>query len=94
MMQNNRITALKRKKKSLKNYFDKRCSSTSNCKPREFWKTIKPFMGENSKGKSEIHLMEGETLITGSSDVFNMFNNCYICKTDSIGKDEYFDPCS
>ncbi len=36
-MQDKKVTVLKRK--YFKNYFDKRCFSTSNCKPREFWKT-------------------------------------------------------
>ncbi len=38
--------------------------------------------------------MEGETLITDSSEVCNTFNNYYINMADSIGSDESFDPAS
>ena len=81
--QRNHVTKLKRK--SLKSYFDKKCSKDAMCQnPGEFWKTVKPFLGEPHRGTSEINLCENGEVITDSSEVCNILNDYYIKMTDSF----------
>ena len=76
----NKTVALR--KRSIKNYFIKRCEKPN----REFWKTISPFITDNkSKGTGFITLNENSTLITEPSRVSEIFNDHFVNVASKIG---------
>jgi hypothetical protein len=85
--QRNLVTKLKRK--SLKHYFDEKCSKTQvSHNPGQFWSSVKPSLGESSKGSSNINLCENGVVFTDPSDVCNILNDYYVSMTDDFSKDE------
>jgi hypothetical protein len=73
--QRNYVTRLKRL--SIKNYFDKKCSTTSNSK--DFWTTVRPFISDKNKsGAHVIQLLENDKLLSSQSEVCNVLNEYFI----------------
>ena len=73
-MQRNLVTFLKRK--SIKEYFNKRCNGQTNGK--QFWDTVRPFMSDNLKSVSSISLLEQDKIITKPSQVCEVLNDHFI----------------
>ena len=72
-----RNTVVRLRKQSINNYFSHRCTNSSGGK--EFYNTIKPFIGNKSslnKG-SKIILREEDEIISNPSTVADVFNKYY-----------------
>ena len=75
-VQRNKVTSLR--KLSIKRYFRDRCDHPFS--QQTFWKTIRPFLTENSKCSQSrtIILMDDENLTHGAKDVCDIFNDFFI----------------
>jgi hypothetical protein len=72
--QRNHVNSLKRQ--SVTKYFNQRCNEIVNSK--SFWKTVRPFMAEDSASNTAITLLEHENVVTNQSDVCKIFNEYFI----------------
>ena len=70
----NLVNSLKRK--SIKVYFEKRCSNINNSK--DFWKTIRPFVNHSSNMNSGVSLLENNTIVSNPHSVSNIFNQYFV----------------
>jgi len=81
-IQRNMVTKLKRE--SIKTYFMERCAGGP--KSRDFWPTIKPFLGNGISGSEDICLLEDNAVISNQTSVSNIFNNFFVSVADNIGR--------
>ena len=79
--QRNYVNSLKRS--SITKYFEKRCSENN---PKEFWKTVSPFISNVKKSCNDISLFENDRLITCQSKVSNIFNDYFINVTRELAE--------
>lgn len=82
--QRNYVTKLKRE--SLRIYLDEKCSGKKQ--PGQFWKTIKPFLGRDSRTTSEINLCENDNVITDPAQVCNIMNDYYVNVVETMCENE------
>lgn len=73
--QRNLCTSLRRK--AIKGYFTKRSEEISQ-DPRNFWNTFRPFLHRRKSFKAnDIILKENECIMTGKSEIANVFNDYF-----------------
>ena len=78
----------KLKAKSIRYYFDKKCSSDSNTN-QSFWKTIKPFVSDRVNKNNEcITLRENEQIISEPRRVSEIFNEYFCNVAKDIGPND------
>ncbi len=66
--QRNLVTKIKRK--SIRTYFHERWPDNGSLHPKTFWDTVHPFFSDKSvKSSDNIQLLEGDTLLTKTTDV-------------------------
>ena len=82
--QRNLVTKIK--KKSMRIYFFERCAGGP--KSKDFWPTIKPFLSnKGSDGGNDVILCENEKIVSGQTEVCNIFNNYFVNVAKDIGND-------
>lgn len=81
--QRNKVTKLK--KKAIKDYFIERCAGGPQSK--DFWPTIKPFLGKNNEHCREICLLDDDKVVSEPQDVCEIFNNHFSKVAQDIGRD-------
>lgn len=72
--QRNLVTSLKRK--SIKEYFNKRCNNDTNNK--QFWHTVRPFLSKNQKNDTNISLLEQGKIVSKPLDVCTTLNDYFV----------------
>ena len=78
-------TAINKQSKSA--YFRERCEGGP--KNQSFWKTIKPFISDNSSfNTNKIILHEGDTIINDTGEICEIFNNYFTSVASNIGFDD------
>ena len=80
----NEVTLIKRQE--VRKYFEEK--SHGGTRNKDFWKAVKPFFSKTKTKLDSIPLREGETLVTDTSEVCNIFNNFFKNIGSDIGGNE------
>ena len=76
----------KLKRRSIANYMQEKCTNSKE-QPREFWKTVSPYLSDKSRDSGGIQLLDGENFTTNPSEVAEIFNKNFATIADKIGQD-------
>ena len=79
----------KLKRTSLRNYIHEKCVN-SKSDPRNFWKTVSPYLSDKCKASEGIQLIENETLISDPKQVAELFNDKFSTIANDIGTDSVY----
>jgi len=79
----------KLKRESLRNYMNDKCVNSKQ-DPREFWRTVSPYLSDKTRDNGNIQLVDGDCFQNNPVTVANIFNDNFVKIADSIGADSIY----
>ena len=88
--QRNKTTQMR--KDAIKGYFMTKCNFVE--KPKDFWHCIKPFLSQKTRNHDTIILKEGDSIVSDTKEICNIFNHFFSTVADGIGLNDSIDTTS